>query len=144
METIHRFRGQAGTRWHDSVRPVGDFLGQQPTLEARAVVESRDREVEQAWLSAILDAYTNPWHCHVEVVEGYMPPSPRPDTKPTIQARWGNYYLRRGGGSFQPWFWDVYGEEFLTVQHAWLAVAQAPAPPRLTYRNKGAPRGEES
>ena len=96
---------------------------------------------DQAWLAEILDPYSNPWHCFAEVVENYMPPFPRKDTKPSIQVRWGASYLRQGrGGGFHPFFWDVYGEEFRTVQQAWLALARAPTPPSLTYANGGKPK----
>jgi len=138
-EIVHKYKGVLSYRDLVKVREPGEFIAQQPSLELRAVVESRTREVDAAWLSVILDPYTNPWHLHVEVVENYMPPFPRPDTKPSIQVRWGDSFLRYARGVFQPWFWDIYGDEFYSVQRAWLSVAQAPAPPSMTYRNKGAP-----
>ena len=93
-----------------------------------------------AWLIEILDPYSCPfWHCFVEVVENYMPPFPRPETKPTIQVRWGDSYLRHGRGTNHPFFWDIYGHEFRNVQQAWLALSRAPAPPLLTYANRGKP-----
>lgn len=119
-EIIHRFIASPGDCNHEA-RPGGD----------------------QAWLAELLDPYTNPWHCFAEVVEDYMPPYPRPDTKPSIQVRWGSSYLRKGGSPLRPYFWDIYGHEFRSVQQAWIALAHAPAPPRLTYANRGNPSGPD-
>lgn len=140
-ETIHTFRGRRGDDSVKRVRPVAEFLDSAvgAGLNPWVIASAREDEVEQAWLSAVLDPYTDPWHLEVEVVEDYMPPYPRPETRPSIQVRWRGSFLRQGGSAFNPFFWDMYGKEFLTVQFAWLAVAQAPAPPTLTYSGRKYP-----
>lgn len=77
-----------------------------------------------------------------EIIDGYMPPYPREDTQPTVVVSVGNWMLRRsrGDGVFSApgsrpdgmtgLFWDVYGDDFGTVEEARAALAQAPAVPK--------------
>lgn len=91
----------------------------------------------------------NAWWSLVEIVPDYVPPFPDKDTRPSIRVRClvrpdepkpapgvrtGRYsYLR---GSLAGWrnggyFWDCYGDDWASVEHALLAVLHAPAPPGL-------------
>lgn len=92
----------------------------------------------------------NAWWSLVEIVPDYMPPFPRKDTRPSIQVRClvmpdapvpgpgvqtaRHVYLRAGGiagWQYGGYFWDLYGTEWATVEHAILAVLHAPVPPAL-------------
>jgi hypothetical protein len=75
-----------------------------------------------------------------EVVVDYMPPYPRPDTKPTIVVRYDEWFLRRSrrSGQFMSsentgvqngLFWDAYGDAFDSVEEATAAMTAAPAVP---------------
>jgi hypothetical protein len=87
-------------------------------------------------LDAILDncaGNINKWWDMVEIVLDYMPPYPRPDTKPTrVSLKCGENYLRDlGWGNL---IWNThYGEssEFYTAERAILALMKAPVPPYL-------------
>jgi hypothetical protein len=75
----------------------------------------------------------NPWWSMVEFVKDYMPPYPRPDTRPT---RWsvkcGESYLRDLGRGY--FCWDIhYGEdsEMNSPEGCVRALMQAPVPPHL-------------
>lgn len=75
----------------------------------------------------------NKWWQLVEFVKDYMPPFPRPDTKPTkCSVKCGETFLRDlGRGVF---VWDIhYGEasEFFTPEQGLLALMKAPVPPHL-------------
>ena len=138
-EIIHRFNATPGVPRYRHVSSLVEFLAYTPTADDKELVTKARDEVTQAFLSVMLDPYTDPWHCYVEVVENYMPPFPRKDTKPEIQVRWGSSFLRYGRRGFGSCFWDMYGDPFQSVQEAWFAVSLAPAPPRLVYKNRGAP-----
>jgi len=74
-----------------------------------------------------------PWHKRCEIIPDYMPRFPRPETQPTVQVRYndGTEYpplLRYSVGPLQGYFWDVYGEDFHSVELAILALSRAPAP----------------
>lgn len=75
----------------------------------------------------------NKWWDLVEFVEGYMPPYPRPETRPTkLSIKCGNSYLRHlGHGTY---IWDGhYGEdsEFDNHEFSLLCLMRAPVPPHL-------------
>lgn len=72
----------------------------------------------------------NRWWRLVEFVPGYMPPYPRPDTKPqrcAIRCR-GSFLRDLGRGVF---VWDIYGSDFLSPEQALLGLMKAPVPPFL-------------
>lgn len=73
----------------------------------------------------------NAWWACVEFIKDYMPPYPRPDTRPTkLSVKAGGSFLRDMGHGY--FVWDVhYGEdsEFRTPEHAILALMKAPVPP---------------
>lgn len=96
----------------------------------------------------------NAWWSLVEIVPDYMPPFPRADTRPSIQVRClvrpdepepgpgvrtnRHSYLRSGGVAgwqYGGYFWDCYGTEWGTIEHALLAVLHAPVPPALLSKD---------
>lgn len=91
----------------------------------------------------------NQWINLVEIVPDYMPPFPRDDA-PKIVVRClvnpdepapgpgirtsRHAYLRTSGHAgwrCGGYFWDGYGDGFLSVEYALLAVVHAPVPPDL-------------
>jgi hypothetical protein len=70
----------------------------------------------------------NAWRKWAEIVPAYMPPYPGDDTRPRCVVRLGGSFLRGGGDTL---FWDMYGDDFHTPEHALLALCRAPVPPGL-------------
>jgi hypothetical protein len=75
----------------------------------------------------------SPWMEKVDIIVDYMPPYPGKDTRPTLQIRFNDGtehppFLRHSGGPLQGFFWDIYGDNFQTVELAILALSQAPVP----------------
>jgi len=70
------------------------------------------------------------WHKDCEVIDGYMPPYPGKDTRPTCVVRYVPFgcFLRHSRGPRQGFFWDIYGDDMQTVELAVVALASAPAP----------------
>lgn len=88
-------------------------------------------EINLEKLLALL--FDQPWHKSCEIVPDYMPPNPRPDTKPTVQVRCNNdseypAFLRYSNGPKQEYFWDIYGDNMHTVELAVFSLSRAPAP----------------
>jgi len=73
------------------------------------------------------------WRKDAVIIEDYMPPYPRPDTRPAVVIRHGSgghqWFLRYSRGPRQGHFWDNYGEDYLNRELAELALSQAPPPP---------------
>lgn len=74
-----------------------------------------------------------PWHQRCEIVPDYMPPYPRPDTRPAVVVRYndGTEYspmLRFNRGPKQGFGWYIHGDDMQTVELAVIALSQAPAP----------------
>jgi hypothetical protein len=69
------------------------------------------------------------WRQEAEIIPAYMPPFPQPSTRPRVAIRHGKCFLRYLAGPRQRFFWDVYGDDFLTPELALLALCQAEAPP---------------
>lgn len=74
-----------------------------------------------------------PWHQDCEIIPDYMPPSPRPDTRPSVKVRFNNGtehppFLRYSKGPKQGYFWDIYGDDMHSMELAVFALSQAPAP----------------
>lgn len=71
-----------------------------------------------------------PWHKGCEIINGYMPPYPRPETQPTVVVRCAamGAFLRYSHGPLQEYFWDIYGDDMHSVEIAILALSRAPAP----------------
>lgn len=73
------------------------------------------------------------WQHECEINPCYLPPNPRPDTKPECQIHYKNKYgmysgLRYSKGPRQGYFWDVYGDDFYTPELALIALSKAPPP----------------
>jgi len=74
-----------------------------------------------------------PWHEGCEIILDYMPPYPRPETKPIVVVRYNDGtkyppYLRYSRGPKQGWMWDIYGDDLQNWELAVIAISQAPAP----------------
>ena len=69
------------------------------------------------------------WHAKVEIFTDWMPPHPRPTTKPKlVVVRYGESYLRHSAGHRQGFFWDVGPDDMQSESLAIIAVANAPTP----------------
>lgn len=68
------------------------------------------------------------WHARCEIIPGYMPPYPKPSTKPTVVVRCGGSFLRYSRGPAQGFFWDCYGENMQSIELAIIALSRAPYP----------------
>lgn len=68
---------------------------------------------------------------NVEVVKGYMPEHPLPTTQPRCVVRSGEWFLRHSKGPRQEYFWDSYGDDFLSPELAILALYEAPPVPMV-------------
>jgi len=74
-----------------------------------------------------------PWHNKCEIIPDYMPKNPSKDTKPRVVIRYNDGteyppYLRYSKGPQQGFLWDIYGDDFLEIELAVLAISKAPAP----------------
>jgi hypothetical protein len=76
------------------------------------------------------------WRRFAEIVPGYIPPFPSPDTQPTLVIRYGESFLRYSKGPRQGFFWDMYGDDFYTAELALVALLQAPVPPFICKRSE--------
>lgn len=76
------------------------------------------------------------WKGQCEIIPDYMPPLPNKDTRPklVVRIRYDGYgeehysYLRYSCGPRQGFFWDIYGDDLMSVELAILALHQAPTP----------------
>lgn len=77
------------------------------------------------------------WRKHATIIPQYMPPFPGKDTKPTCVVAWEKdhevyrSFLRYSRGPSQGHLWDVYGDDYITPELAFIALLQAPIPPSL-------------
>ena len=95
----------------------------------RRILKVDDVDVEKL-IEIFLD---EPWHYECRILPEYMPPHPQESTRPTVQVHFRpdvehNPCLRYSHGPKQGFFWDVYGDDFQSVELAIVALAQAPAP----------------
>lgn len=95
------------------------------------------RSALSAELGAAVDAkklievmFDQRWHRDCEFIDGYMPPYPGKDTRPTCVVRYKPFgcFLRYSKGPRQGFFWDIYGDDMQTIELAVVALASAPAP----------------
>jgi len=75
-----------------------------------------------------LDHFSGAWRSKAEIIPKYMPPYPRPDTKPRCVVKLGDNFLRHSKGPLQHHFWDMYGDDYLTPELAVVALMQADPP----------------
>jgi hypothetical protein len=84
-------------------------------------------------LQLLLDQH---WHRECQIILDYMPPHPGENTKPKVVVMFPNEhahtFLRYSCGPVQCYFWDIYGDDMITVEIAILALSKAPIP--LNYR----------
>lgn len=63
-----------------------------------------------------------------EIIPNYIPPFAK-DTQPSVVVKCGEWFLRYSKGPVQGFFWDLYGDDMLTVGFAFRAMIEAPPPP---------------
>lgn len=73
------------------------------------------------------------WRKFAEIVPGY---TPRPGAQPKVVVRYQESFLRYSKGPRQGFFWDTYGDDFLTAELALFALLQAPVPPFICKREQ--------
>lgn len=83
------------------------------------------------------------WRVHAEIIPAYMPPFPRPDTKPIVVVKYDKSFLRHSCGPRQGFFWDLYGDDFMNVGLAFKALIEAPTPSSLWFVNAHCKANEE-
>ena len=96
----------------------------------------------ESLVAAMLDdrhGNVDPWRKHAEILPAYVPPFADPGAQPQVRVRLGNSFLRYSCGPGGGFFWDVYGDDFLTPELALLALYRAPVPPTLLRLPGGAP-----
>ena len=74
-----------------------------------------------------------PWHKQCEIIPAYMPPYPSKNTRPSVQIHFKpsmehNPCLRYSAGPKQGFFWDICGDDMLSIELAIIALSQAPSP----------------
>jgi hypothetical protein len=85
-------------------------------------------------LNLLLDTRINPWLAECEIIPDYLPPYATEDIKPSVAIRYNGFEtdhppcLRYSKGPSQGFYWDLCGEDFLTIELAILALSKAPAP----------------
>lgn len=75
------------------------------------------------------------WRKHARIVRDYMPPFPRPGTRPICVVQFEGSFLRYSNGPRQGHFWDCYGDDYFRPEIALIALLQAPIPPFLIHRD---------
>lgn len=81
-------------------------------------------------VDTLCDDDNTPWRRHLEIIPDYMPPYPHKDTRPTVQIRCGEWFVRHSKGPWQSYFWDMYGDDFITPELALAVLPRLPEPPR--------------
>lgn len=67
------------------------------------------------------------WRRECIIVPTYMPKN---GARPRCVVRFGeDWFLRYSAGPAQGHFWDMYGEDYLTPELAFVALINAPPPP---------------
>ncbi len=85
-----------------------------------------DMDIDVQRLIALL--LKQPWHKRCEIIPDYMPPYPKPSTKPKVVIHCGESFLRYSKGPAQGFFWDCYGDNFQSIELAIIALSRAPYP----------------
>lgn len=70
------------------------------------------------------------WQYECKIICDFLPPCSRHDTKPKLVVYHPYYesFLRYSRGPHSVPAWDVYGDDFQTVELALIALMNAPAP----------------
>lgn len=76
------------------------------------------------------------WRWSATIVEEYLPPHPRPETRPECHVQFGDSELRYSRGPGQGFFWDMYGDDFFSPELALVALLNAPVPYNLLKFDK--------
>lgn len=71
------------------------------------------------------------WRQNATIIPDYMPPHPRPGTNPRCVVEYEGSFLRHSLGPRQGHFWDMYGDDYHNPSLAFIALLQAPIPPKL-------------
>lgn len=76
----------------------------------------------------------HPWRDDCEIIVNWLPEQPRAHQRSRCVVKHGptGLFLRWSAGVCQGYFWDIYGEDCLSLEHALLALSQAPPPRSLT------------
>ena len=97
-------------------------------------------------VEAILDAMFDDmagnrdvWRKLAQIVPDFMPRFPDKHTRPTCVVKLGDSYLRYSKGPRQGYFWDMYGDDFLSPSIALLALSRAPVPPWMVKSERVEP-----
>lgn len=105
------------------------------TLRGGRIIEKASEDPEHLLKKA--------WQMECEVVTDYMPPYPTKYTKPKLVVTYTSMevpvpcggeperrtsFLRHSHGPAQGFFWDCYGDDFMTPALALLAIMHAPHP----------------
>lgn len=91
----------------------------------------------ESLLAELLDDMSgnrNQWMKHATIIPGYMPPHPHVTTRPSTVVLWecgvARAFLRYSKGPGSGYFWDIYGDDFLSPELALKALLEAPVPPQ--------------
>lgn len=106
-------------------------LGSLGVLIAMSNVNDISARIDVAALIGFM--LDQPWHKQCEIIPDYMPPFPRPETRPSVQVKCNggtdhSLFLRYSKGPKQGYFWDIYGDDMDSIELAVFALSQAPAP----------------
>ena len=92
-------------------------------------LDARAAEQREAFKKALFGS-NFPW-AQYEILVGYMPPYPQPETTPSVVIRHTpcGCFLRYSKGPQTGTFWDLYGDDFLHEELALVELANAPPCP---------------
>lgn len=108
-------------------------------MDVNQLISDFAKHAESAGVTveSIVRAYfdSNPcdWRVYAKIIPDYMPPYPRPDTRPRCVVEFRGQFLRYSCGPRQRCFWDGYGDDFQTPGLALKALMEAECPCILWY-----------
>ena len=91
----------------------------------------KDKSVDlNAFLKLLL---RDVWHSKCEIITNFTPAFPGPDYQPRVVIRYNDGtdnppYLRYSRGPVNTYFWDIYGDDFMSIEIALFALINAPHP----------------
>jgi hypothetical protein len=78
------------------------------------------------------------WQRECVIIPDYMPPYPHADTRPSVVVKYPNefedVFLRYSQGPHQGYFWDIFGDDLMTIELAIFALHKAPIPANYKKR----------